>query len=190
MRAVRADGELELKQEFVRSGAERVVGAPVLPANLAELARPVREDQRPARIEQRRVGRAVAAVVPRAHEPAPPELIIAGDVHAHAALKAVLLIAAAPYPFRPAHEGVIDRSLQRPPAERRVDAVQLSHPRPEVRRRAVEQQSIMTARIRRAEIDVAVLGDVLIRPQMSDVTHLAAPRRLEPRASLSAGLAA
>src|SRR5207302_1406457 len=103
MRAVRADGELELKQEFVRSGAERVVGAPVLPANLAELARPVREDQRPARIEQ---------------------------------------------------------------------------------------QSIMTARIRRAEIDVAVLGDVLVRAQMSDVTHLAASRRLEQRASFSAGIAA
>src|SRR5437660_94681 len=123
MGAVRPDGKLELEQELVRVDALRVVGAPVLPANLAELARPVREDQRPARIEQRRVGGAVAAVVPGTHEPAPPELIIAGDVHAGAALQAVLLIAAAPYPLRPADEGVVDRSLQRPPAERRVDAV-------------------------------------------------------------------
>ena len=49
MRAVRADRELELEQELVRRRADRVVGAPVLPAHLAELARPVRQDRRPAR---------------------------------------------------------------------------------------------------------------------------------------------
>src|SRR5919204_4250902 len=111
MRAMRADGELELEQEFVRSRPQRVVGAPVLPADLAELARPVCEEQRAAPIEQRRVGRAVAAVVPRAHEPAPRELIVGRGVRARAALQAVLLIAAAPYPFGPADERVVDRAL-------------------------------------------------------------------------------
>src|SRR5919201_2978751 len=159
MRAVRADGKLELEQEFVCRWRERVARAPVLAAHLAELARPVRENQRAAGIEQRCVGRSIATIVARADEPAPRELVVAGYVHAGAALQAIVLIAAAPHPFGPPDERVIDRSLQRTPAERRVDAVEPGDARPEIRRRAVEQQPIMTARVRRAEIDVAVLGD-------------------------------
>jgi hypothetical protein len=53
VRTVRTDRELKLKQELVRELVSRVFGPPVLPADLAELARPVRQQQRLARIAQR-----------------------------------------------------------------------------------------------------------------------------------------
>src|SRR5258708_3551818 len=79
MRTVRTDGELELKQQLVGRGTQRVVGAAVLRAHLAELARPVGEDRRSARVDRRRVIRPGAAVVAGAGEPPPRELIVPGD---------------------------------------------------------------------------------------------------------------
>ena len=46
MRAVRANRELELEQEFVGRRALGIIGAPILAADLAELARPERQQRR------------------------------------------------------------------------------------------------------------------------------------------------
>src|SRR6478672_10082742 len=50
VRSVRADGKLELEQQFVGCRPDGVVGAPVLGANLAELARPERQEGRAPRV--------------------------------------------------------------------------------------------------------------------------------------------
>src|SRR5262245_7859742 len=125
MRAVRADGKLELKQEFIRRRPERVIGPPVLPAHLAELARPVRHDERSARVFRVRLRRAAGAIEPRAREPSPRELIVARHVEAVRGRTADRLFPAAAYPLTSTDERAVDRSLQRPPVERRVDAEQL-----------------------------------------------------------------
>src|ERR1019366_4460497 len=99
MRTVRADGELELKQELVRTRHERraggVVGPAILRTHLAELARPVRDDERPARVHQRCIVGVRRPVETNAGEPAPSNLIVAGDIYARAALQAGGLIATA-----------------------------------------------------------------------------------------------
>src|SRR6185295_3516200 len=80
VRAVRPDGELELEQELVGGRSECVVGAPVLAADLAELAWPERQEQRPAVVEQRGIVGVIGTVVAGAGEPAPRELIIPRDI--------------------------------------------------------------------------------------------------------------
>src|SRR5947209_19922952 len=99
MRPVRTDGKLELEQQLVRRRSERIVGASELRANLAELARPVGDDERSAGVRQRCVVGAVAAVVARAGEPSPPDLIVAGYIEARAALQSDRHIAPAPDPL-------------------------------------------------------------------------------------------
>ena len=54
MRAVRADRELKLEQELVGALAFRVSRVAILSTDLAELARPVGEHQRPAGVAQRK----------------------------------------------------------------------------------------------------------------------------------------
>src|SRR5438093_12397771 len=106
MRAVRPDGELELEQELVRRGPDRIFRPAVLPAYLAELARPVGHEQRLPGIEQRCVVGTIGAVVAGTRKPAPSELIVAGHVVAHRLLQAVELVAAAPDHLRPTDERV------------------------------------------------------------------------------------
>src|SRR6266849_9096675 len=63
VRPVRPDRELELEQELVRRWPDRVLRPAVLPAHLAELARPVRQDERLAGIQQRRIVGVVRPVI-------------------------------------------------------------------------------------------------------------------------------
>src|SRR5205809_1444356 len=96
MRAVRPDGELELEQELVRRGPDRIFRPAVLPAYLAELARPVGQHERLPGIEQRCILGTIGAVVAGTRKPAPSELIVARHVVAHRLLETVELIAATP----------------------------------------------------------------------------------------------
>src|SRR5262249_4694661 len=75
VRAVRANSEVELEQELVRADAFRVVGQPVLAANLTEFARPERDEERSAVVDQRCVERTARAIVATAKIPAARELI-------------------------------------------------------------------------------------------------------------------
>src|SRR5262245_39586200 len=156
VRPVRTDGKLELEQEFVGCRSERVVGAPVLPAHLAELARPERQEQRAAGVEQRRVVGVVGAIVAGAGQPPPGELVVAGDVHAGTALESVRLIAAAPDPFGAADKRAIDRALQRTPPHRGVDAIEVGDETAWIA--GIELAGgIVAARVREPEVDVRVL---------------------------------
>jgi hypothetical protein len=53
MRAMRTNRKLKLKQQFVRNRRVCVFGTPILSAQLAELAWPVRQDCRLTFIDQR-----------------------------------------------------------------------------------------------------------------------------------------
>src|SRR5207253_7796713 len=96
MRAVGADRELELEQQLVCRGTVRIIDMAILAAHLAEFARPVGQDRRPATIEQRRIRRTIRTIVASAQPPAPRELVVAGDVVAHAPLASVELLPIAP----------------------------------------------------------------------------------------------
>src|SRR5713226_7582244 len=125
VRAVRPDGKLELEQQLVRRGPDRIFRPAVLPAYLAELARPVGQEQRLPGIEQRSIVGAIRAVVAGTRKPAPSELIVAGHVVAHRLLQAIELVAAAPDPLGPADERMINGPLQRLPPQRRVNPVKV-----------------------------------------------------------------
>src|SRR4029077_10294211 len=79
--AMRANREEELKQGLVGSHPFRVVGVPVLATNLAELARPVGQDQRRPLDNEARAVRAIRVVVSDAAKPASSKLIVTADVH-------------------------------------------------------------------------------------------------------------
>src|SRR5467141_2101085 len=125
MRPVRPDGKQELEQELVRRGPYRIFRPAVLPAYLAELARPVGQKQRLPGIEQRCIVGTIGAVVAGTCKPAPSELIIAGHVVAHRLLQAVELIAVAPDQLGPTDERVVNGPLQRFPPQSRVYSVKV-----------------------------------------------------------------
>src|SRR6266550_8981429 len=113
MRAMRANGKLELEQQLVCRRPVRVVGAPILPAHLAEFAWPVGQHGRTTFIEQRRVIRALRMVVASADEPAARELVVARGVVTHRSLPSAELTVVAPDDLTAADELVIDRPPQR-----------------------------------------------------------------------------
>src|SRR5689334_22506447 len=177
MRAVRTDGELELEEQLVRGLRLRIPGAAILPADLTELARPVRQQQRLAGVAPRRI-RAVRPVVAGAGKPAARELVLAGHVEAVAALFAERLLAAAPDDLRAPDERVIDRPLQRPPPHGGIEPGELCDVATGID--SVDDPGIVvTSRIREPEIDVGVLVDVLVSAQMPDVAQVAALARRE-----------
>src|SRR5204862_5928364 len=99
MRPMRADRTLDLEEEFVGRIGSRVVGAPVLAADLTELARPVRQDERPSAIDEQGIVSVFRSVVARPGEPSPRELIVARDEESGGIAAAGRLIATAPDPF-------------------------------------------------------------------------------------------
>src|SRR2546423_1712718 len=74
MRAVRADGELQLEEDLVDGAQISVLRVPQLSANLAELRRPEGERRGDAFVAARVVE--VGAIEPHAGEPALAELIV------------------------------------------------------------------------------------------------------------------
>src|SRR5215216_2117207 len=119
MCTMRANGEQELEQQFIGIFTFRVVDAPVLSPDLAELARPVGQQQRASLVLQSRVGGAFRSVVTRSSEPAALELEIARQVVAESVLQAGELVAPAPDQFGSADKRAVNRPLQRTPAHRR-----------------------------------------------------------------------
>src|SRR4051812_24554372 len=120
--AVRADRELELEEQLVGRRAVAVCRAPVLTSQLAELARPVRHEQRLAGVGHGRVVGPIRAIETDAREPAPRELIIPGHVVAEGSLRSGRLFAITPDNLAARDERAVDRTLQRLPPQRGVDA--------------------------------------------------------------------
>src|ERR1051325_1541448 len=84
VRPMRTDRELQLEQQFVGDLIAGIGRAAVLPAHLAELARPERQRRRAALVAQRQIRRAVRSVVAPTDEPAARELVVARHVEAAA----------------------------------------------------------------------------------------------------------
>ena len=103
-----------------------VAGAAVLPADLAELARPERETVRIRRCPsaRRRRRAPTSRTAPPAKE-TPRQLILAAHIRPEGFRVTDRLLAAAPEQLRPQHKALVKRLLQRAIAERGVDAEQL-----------------------------------------------------------------
>src|SRR5215211_484989 len=125
MRAVRADGKQELEQQLVGGRVTAETNAAVLAADLTELAWPVGQHQCSATVAHVRIVCAIRIVVTRAGEPAATELVVARHVVAERALDRARLLAAAPDQLRSSDYGLVNRPLQRPPAQTRVDSPQV-----------------------------------------------------------------
>src|SRR5580765_7320076 len=125
VRTMRPNCKLELKEKFIGSGPDAVIGSPVLTSNLTELAWKVGKDQGlPAVCHGRRIGPAGAIISP-SHIPASRKLIIGRNEISFRILHAVWLIAVTPDKFRAANKRVVNRSLQGFPSDRRITAVEL-----------------------------------------------------------------
>src|SRR6185436_13708722 len=116
MRAVRADGEQQLEQEFVVRFAGAELRVAVLAAHLAELARPERQQQRAALVLRHVLVGAAGHVEASAREPAARELVLARDVRAEALVGAALFLRAAPHELTAREQPTVDRAPERPPA--------------------------------------------------------------------------
>src|SRR5204863_9463736 len=163
----------ELEQKFIRDRPLGKVRAPVLAAHLAELTWPVRQNERPALIEQRCIVGMVRSIITAADEPASRELIVAGRIEAHGLLETQRLVPPAPDPFGPSDEGVINRTLQRTPPVSGVDAEEAGREATDIGA-AYDPRRVVAPRVRSAQVDVAVFGDVLIRAKVPDVAQIAA----------------
>src|SRR5213075_1190056 len=104
----------------------------VLPADLAKLARPIREDTGNAGVRQAGIGGVAAAVEPTADGPAAIYAVFRRGVHAKGVFclkktreRSRKLVARAPDQLGTEQKGIVDCAAQRFPAERRVTAVQI-----------------------------------------------------------------
>src|SRR5262249_7495521 len=200
MRAVRSDGELELKQQLVRGRSFRVLCAAQLAANLAELARPVGQHQRLAGIMLAGGAGTLGPVKTRAGVPAACKLIVRREVVAEGALRLINLLPPAPDPFRAPDERVINRAAQRLPAHRGVKPGKLldvtaTKGSAEIQTRCSRKDAaaeklivhiIVAASVRAAELQIGGIIEVAVATQPNDAADVAAPRRLEqaPRIAL------
>src|SRR5579871_1784360 len=178
MRSVRADGELELEKKFVRGSILAVMGASELPADLAELARPISKYERSARVLQhgqrgqqgiqrrdeaiRRILQTVVdplrAVESASQEPASRELIVARNVETEGRYRGHRLLDTAPDDLAASNKRVINRAPQRFPTNGGVHSVDfVDHVRSDGR---------VPARIGAANIEIGGFGDVAISTQM------------------------
>src|SRR5712692_4660329 len=87
MGAVRPEYKQELEAQFAAVGPFGVARKAVLPADLAEFARPVSEQRREARVGQIGLLRAAGAVKPPAHGPAAREAVLSGGKETECALR-------------------------------------------------------------------------------------------------------
>src|SRR4029453_3493217 len=118
MGAVGADREQELEQELVArlvDVAER--RTPVLGTHHAELAGAIAEDERPARVADGSVVRALGVVVAHAGGPAPAELVLEVAVAADGSLRPDHFLPLAPRELAARQEVRVDRASQRLPAQ-------------------------------------------------------------------------
>src|SRR5208337_2130383 len=102
----------------------RVIRKTILSPNLAEFARPVRQDRRTALIRKVGLTRPIRPVVASAHEPPPVKLVFSRPVHTEGTLLERRLLALAPDELAASHERVVDGAPQRLPAHRGIHTVQ------------------------------------------------------------------
>src|SRR5215471_3513474 len=173
VRTMRPNGKLELKEKFVGSGSDAVIGSPVLTSNLTEFTWKVGQDQRlPTVCHRCRIGTA-GTIVPASQVPATSQLIIGRNEKSFRILRAVWLIAAAPDKFRAADKGVVHRSLQRFPADRRIPPVELRCEPSDVIP-IDDAGCVVTVRYRKSEIQIRIVCNVFVCPQVTDVCQVAA----------------
>src|SRR5262245_46215306 len=80
MGAVCADGKIELEKKFVGDHVFCVIRAPVLSTDLAELAGPVRQEDRSALVDERAIEAAAGSIATRTDVPTAAELVFAERV--------------------------------------------------------------------------------------------------------------
>src|SRR5260221_5356441 len=171
--AVRADGEEELEQELVGGAPFPETGVAVLGADLAELARPIGEDEGAALVGEGGVLRAVREVVARAREPPPPELVFEIAIAAEGIGGLHEVLPPAPGELGAREEMRVDGPPERPVAERAVEAEEAG--------RGIGGHPIVAVGHGAAQVHVGGLRDVLIRAEMADVGQIAARGRFEDR---------
>src|SRR3954463_2979691 len=109
-----ADGELELEQQLVCRRRAEIVDAPILSADLAELARTECQHGGAAVVVAVFEREGLRSVEPQTAGPAARELIVARYVHAPAIREHVVArLTVPPDPFGTPHERSIDGALQR-----------------------------------------------------------------------------
>jgi hypothetical protein len=148
-----------------------VAVAPELRADLRELGGPERQDERVAAVAPRRVARVIRFVVPKAREPAAPELILAPHVVAVRAHGARGRLALGKRPLGADEDRPVEPLLERLPAERGVDSRE-----GRVKAGALE---IVRARPRPAELEVRVLGKIAVGLEMKERLDVVARVGLE-----------
>src|SRR3954465_12379851 len=112
--AMRTDRKQELEERLVRGHTFRVLRMSVLPANLAEFAGPIGDDQRRPLIDEVCVIRTIGTIDADAAEPAARKLIIHAGIHAERRNVADVLTATTPHQLGATHEAAVNRAAKRP----------------------------------------------------------------------------
>src|SRR5260370_18169074 len=155
MSAVRAHHKKELEKNFIGirkiSGTGRQMSEAVLTTDLAELARPIRQDTGKAGIRQTADGGVAAAVEASADGPTTSDAGFRGGVHAKSMLRLEKirdcgreLVTRAPEQLGTEQAGFVDSAAERPAADGRVSAIQVSQ---EIRAEVVVAPSVGDAEI-------------------------------------------
>src|SRR4051812_429892 len=171
MRALRADREKEMEEEFVGDRPVGIIRPAILSANLAELARPVRDEKRAGLVLERCVECSPRIVVAQAREPPLTELIVTTHVRAERVGIPEWLTAAAPEELCPTNHAAVDRATQRPVSHRGVNANDAC--------RSVRTRIVMAVCDRGTNIHVRAFRHVTIAAQASNVRQVAPLRALE-----------
>src|SRR5919109_2791274 len=124
----------------------RVAGKTVLPAHLTELAGPISQHRRGTLVGQAGGLGAVRLIISSANEPTTAQLVITRGVKAEGTLLKGQLLALAPDEFTTSHQGMVDGTPQRPPAQGGVDAIKLGQ--------EVSAQIVVSARIGQTNIEI------------------------------------
>ena len=153
--------KMKLEEQLVGRAPVLEPRVPILGPDLAELARPVGEDERASLVGDSRFVGVVGVVESSAGEPAARELILEVAVGAESIHRGPETLAAAPHELGPPEEMGVDGAPQGPVAERRVGPK-------EAGRRGVGR-AIVPVSDGTAEVDVDGLREVLVSAEVPHV---------------------
>src|SRR5712691_167472 len=182
MSDVRAHHKKELEKNFIGirkiSGTGRQMSEAVLTTDLAELARPIRQDTGKAGIRQTGVGGVAAAVEASADGPTAIDAVFRGGVHAKSMLRLETswyggseLVARAPEQLGTEQEGIVDGAAERPPADGRVSAIQIGQ--------EIRAEVVVAACVGDAEIEVGGFREIPVGAEVADDADVLAAAGLE-----------
>src|SRR6266852_2262556 len=174
VRSVRAHHEKELEQKFVGVREIPGIGEPqmpvsILPADLAELARPVRENTGKSGVRQIGGGCVAAAVEAASDGPPAVDAIFSGRVQAECVLRlerveSRQLIARAPEQLRTEQKILVNGAAQRFPAQRDVRSVEIGQ---EIGTK-IRSEIAVASRIGDAEIEVGGFAEIPVTAEVSN----------------------